>query len=354
MPIVPEWQRHHATLLAWPQRPELWEGQYQEIQEVWARVISLLSRTETVYILINPTSSDSAIHSLSNAVPNAPFKQDFLKQDILARLERKQAEIQNIKFCSIATDDVWIRDYGPIWIGAKEAVLFEFDGWAKKYSPYDQDQASGAKLLAKWEHAAVNKDFVMEGGAMDTDGQSLLLTESCTLFRSPYLKKSRYEQEFRACFGIEDIIWLKAGLPGDDTDGHVDMISRFVGQNTVLSCVCPKDQAAHHILQENQRRLKDFRGRQGQQLEVIDLPLPPQTYSGGLTVPHTYANFYIANQQILVPVYGESSDETALGIIQECFPQHRIEAIDVNLMYLEGGGVHCMTMQVPDFSSKHE
>ena len=325
MRLVAEWETHRATLLAWPERTDLWEGRLMEIQDTWAKIAALLSEVEQVHILL--PSKDTALSAREKMAKHSCCE-------------------ENIFFHFIPTDDVWIRDYGPLWIDKKSALLFAFDGWGRKYAPYDKDNSSGGKLLHDLNHKIVVKDFVLEGGALDTDGNTLLTSESSILYRQPFYSQEQYEKEFYQCFAVENILWLRAGLPGDDTDGHVDMISRFVGKNKLLTCTCPKSHPAYEILHYNYQCLQAFRNK-GQPLEILELPLPQQIYTNGRALPRSYANFYIANGLVLVPVYGESSDETALGKIQGCFPQYRIEAIDASLMILEGGGIHCMTMQWP-------
>ena len=329
MRLIPEWGKHKGTLLAWPQRPELWAGYYNEIQETWARIAALLSRSEEVHILLH---------------------QEKRKEEIMTKILKKEAQENRIFFHNVPTDDVWIRDYGPLWVGNKKALLFVFDGWAQKYSPHEKDNLAGSRLLELWGHQALPKNFVLEGGAIDTDGETLLVSESCILFRSPFWDSKRYEEEFKNCFGVKNTLWLKGGLPGDDTDGHVDMLCRFVAKNKVLNTLCRVGDPAYEILQENQKRLQKFRNAEGHALDITILPLPAQIYEEGRALPRSYANFYIAQNQVLVPVYGENTDEIALEVVQNCFPQHKIEAIDSSRIILEGGALHCLSMQVPDFT----
>ena len=326
MKLFPEWKEHHATLLAWPQREDLWEECLEEVQDLWARVGALLSRVEQVHILVNPGASTLKI------------KEKCLKHD---------ACLEKLFFHFIPTDDVWIRDYGPLWVREKGAMVFGFDAWGKKYFPYEQDHQAGARFLQKIGHEPPYRNFVLEGGALDTDGHSLLLTESSVLYRQPFYSREQYEEEFRKCFSIKKFLWLRGGLPGDDTDGHVDMITRFFDKNKVLTCLCPESHPAHGILHHNYELLLNFRDAQGQGLEIIDLPLPPQAYLNGRALIRSHANFYVANGLVLVPTYKAETDRLALERIQNCFPKHRVIGVDACLMALGGGGIHCMTLQGP-------
>ena len=326
MRLSPEWEEHRATLLAWPHREDLWGGHLAKIQETWAKIATLLSEVEQVHILVQDMVSVSAVKE---------------KLSLYSHSEK------NIFFHPIPTDDVWIRDYGPLWVAEKRALLFTFDGWGRKYAPSNLDNGSGEKILHSLACRATIQDFILEGGALDTDGHTLLVSLSSILYRQPFYNRREYENKFRQCFGVEDILWLKAGLPGDDTDGHVDMMTRFIAKNKVLTCRCAETHAAYPILSHNYEALLAFVNSKGEGLEIAELPMPPQIYVGGRALPRSYANFYIANQLVLVPIYGENSDQLALSKIQNSFPQHRIEAIDVSLMILEGGGPHCMTMQWP-------
>ena len=257
--LPPEWERHKGTLLAWPQRPELWSGHYNEVQGSWAKIAALLSQGEEVHILLH---------------------QEKLKEAILTKILEYKGKESRIFFHNVPTDDVWIRDYGPLWVEDRKALLFVFDGWAQKYSPHEKDNLAGERLLELWGHQALPKNFVLEGGALDTDGETLLLSESCILFRSPFWTPERCEEEFKDCFGVRNILWLKGGLPGDDTDGHVDMLCRFTAKNKMLNSLCTKDHPAYGILQENQKRLQDFRNTQGYSLDIAILPLPPPNLCG--------------------------------------------------------------------------
>ena len=344
MPLLPEWTPHASTLLAWPQRPELWSGHYKEVQKDWAKIAALLSQKEDVRILIHPDSSQAQEDEIREQIEKHPCRQD------------------KVFFHTIPTDDVWVRDYAPVWIEQKKALLFIFDGWAKKYTPYKNDNSAGAAILKSLGHEPVCKNFILESGAVDTDGKTLLLNETCILFREPFLSRKKYETECKSAFGIKNILWLKGALPGDDTGGHTDLICRFVGKNRVLHTVCNKNHEAYTMLKENQNRLENFHktaesaaenAAERAALEITALPLPKQLYQKESPLPRSYANFYIANEKVLVPVYGEKTDEAALTAIQSCFSSRSIEAVDSSRLILEGGAVHCQTMQIPSFQAAH-
>ena len=194
MPYIPEWKKHRGTLLAWPQRPELWEGQHEAIQNTWAEISARLSQTEEVHILIN----------------EAP-----LSDIILQRIQQYQpCLIENIHFHTIRTDDVWIRDYSPLWTEDRQALVYEFDGWGEKYTPYAYDNACGIKLLQHFGHKALVKNLVLEGGAIDSDGQTVLASESCLLFRRPFFKTRGLSARISKQSGYPQHIVAQGGVTG--------------------------------------------------------------------------------------------------------------------------------------------
>ncbi len=335
--------------MSWPQRPELWSGHYAEIQNTWARIAAALSCVEELHILLRDSSAKAGIQERIAKSPKVLKKQ--------GQPSSPGTECEPIFFHSIPTNDVWVRDYAPLWVDSRTAIQYAFDGWAKKYSPWEEDCAAGEILLSQWGHRSINRNMALEGGAFDTDGDTLLVSESCLLYRRPYMSHEAWAKELCLYLGKKRLVWIKGPLPGDDTDGHVDMSARFVAPNTALCSRAKKNEAAYDILQENRRRLQSASrfctALQDEDrevhLEMIDLPLPPQAYVQGRALARTYANFYIANGLLLMPVYGEKTDYEAVSILQNCFPKHHIEAVDVSSMILEGGALHCMTMQIPDF-----
>ena len=363
--LLPEWEKHYGTLLTWPQVSSIWGEDFIEIQETWAKITSLLSKHEKVFILIDPKTSKTFLENINEL------------------LIKYSCNLNNINFLEIPTNDVWIRDYGPIWVKSSNkkpiGISFGFDGWGKKYFPYDNDNKAGTKILEKLGHDIHIENIILEGGSIETNGEILIVTDSCNLFREPYLEKNEYELIFKDLFGVKKILWIKGALPGDGTDGHIDMLTRFASKNTIITSIANPDSAPYLILKKNIKRIEDFLnlesntvgGKVGfrkyeedlnkdlnylnKDTQLIDnfryvyLPLPQQTYINGFALARSYANFYIANEQVLVPVYNEKSDEVALKIIESCFPDRTIQAIDCSKLILQGGALHCITMQIPNY-----
>ena len=322
MKIFPEWREHKGTLLSWPQRNDLWNGKTEYIEKLWVHITSLLSRHEEVHILLHKKEKENQI------------KEAYLRID-------QDTKLDNIIFHNIPTDDVWVRDYAPIFLDNKEALIFKFDAWRRQFTPYKEDDLSGLRIVNALGWKPIQKDYVLEGGSIDTDGHLLLATLPSIVSRFPCFSKNKYEKLLKKTLKIDTIIWLHAGLPGDHTDGHVDTLSRFFEKGKIITCVCHKKHPAYHNLWENYKILEQEAKKLN--LEIQDLVLPPQKQN----LPRSYANFYIANKQILVPVYNEKTDDLALQQIQTCFPEHSIEGIDASLLIEEGGAIHCITMQIP-------
>ncbi len=351
--LYPEWNAQSSVLIAWPHRPDLWYGHFPEIESLWARIVALLSQNKgEVWILNDPSLSPPLCPSpLPLSSPSSLGDKKIL--DILVKHEIQEGKI---RFLPICTDDVWIRDYGPIWTDESKAILFHFDGWGKKYTPWERDDLAGRKILDFLHHEAITEEIVLEGGAVDTDGFLLLTTRSCLLKRNIAKTCKDYEKLFYRYFGIQEVIWLEEGLPDDDTDGHVDLISRFIGRRKILTSVCEKEnEPADESLRRNLTQLEKFRDQHGQPLEIETIPLPPPLYHSyeDRLLPRSYANFFIANQMLLVPVFREKTDEKALRILQNCFPDKEIYEIPADKMILEGGGIHCMTMQKTEFANSN-
>lgn len=328
--LFPEWHPHRATWLAWPHRRELWSGHHAAIEERWIQIAALLSHSEQVHILI----------------PQELQAQEL--QELRERFRRRGAQEESIFLHPIDTDDVWIRDYGPLWLTSGEGLLFEFDGWGKKYQPFDRDAEAGEKIVKLLGEKAHPAKLILEGGAIDTDGELLISVSACLKRRANQLTIRGYRQRLQELLQPAATLLLEHGLPGDDTDGHVDMITRFVAPRKVVTSVAKeRSHPAFEQMKENRKALESFRDPAGQPLEVIPLPLPTAQYWEEAPLPCSYANFYIANRFILVPLYADEHDAEALQILQRLFPERDAVGIDARQMILEGGALHCMTLQQP-------
>lgn len=337
-----EWERHEGTWLSWPKDKVTFPGQaLGAVEDVYIKAMKSLLKGEKVFLLVDDESHEG-----------------YVKE----RLRSSGVGMRDVSFHRIKSVDVWIRDYGPTFIknrqtGETAAVKWRFNAWGGKYKPLKQDDRAG--LLAA-EHSRVRvfrPGIVMEGGAIESNGEgTILTTEQCLLNknRNPRLTKGQVEDYLKGYLGAHTIIWLKDGIEGDDTDGHVDDIARFAGKNRVLCAFESdgKDRQNHRALLHNYRLLKKAKTSGGERLEVIRLPMPepavfPKRPFAGPRLPLSYANFYIGNSCVIVPVFGCRADEEALSIIGGCFPDREIVPVYSVPFVYGAGAIHCATQQQP-------
>jgi agmatine deiminase len=323
-----EWEPHEATLMAWPARRELWRGQYDEACAVHAAVAGAIARYEPVTMVAAPADHDAAA----------------------------QACGPGVEVVAIPINDSWARDCGPIGVvgagGARAAVDFVFNGWGRKYAPWDDDDALAARVGERLGWPVVRAPFVLEGGSVAVDGEgTLITTEQCLLHpnRNPGLTRAEIEDGLRAYLGVERIIWIPFGLADDDdTDGHVDNVACFVEPGIVMVQGCDDASAPDHDrLAIDRRCLAGGRDAAGRRLEVVDIPVLARADGPRGPRPVPYLNFYVGNGAVVVPVAGHSADEKALAIIGSCFPGRDVVAVPGAVLAQGGGGVHCITQQVP-------
>ncbi|MCU1269305.1 MAG: peptidyl-arginine deiminase family protein [Acidobacteriaceae bacterium] len=368
-----EWEPHAATWLAWPHYKLDWPGKFEPIPWVYAEIIRYLSRNERVELIVK----DAAAEKLARKT-----------------LQRAHTLNDNIRFHRWLTDRVWTRDSGCAFVwpcgadtpvrqtGAKApvsskavsarleaaptqsstppqyaAVKWRFNAWAK-YPNWKHDEKIGS-LMARVAGAnqiqpvAGKKRVVLEGGSIDVNGRgSLITTEECLLSRvqqrNPGMKRQDYEKIFAEYLGASNVIWIGSGIVGDDTHGHVDDITRFVSPDTVLTCLDADPQSENYeALRENLRRLRDATTEDGKPLATIDLPMPAPIYFEGRRLPASYANFYIANRVVLVPVFNDPNDRVALDILADIFPDRDVVGIYCGDLIWGFGAIHCMTQQQP-------
>src|SRR6201996_8596782 len=320
-----EWARHAATWIAWPHNAEDWPGKFQPIPWVYCEIVRWLSSVEDVHILVNDAAAEKRV---------------------LGMLRRQGANLGRLHFHKWRTDRVWLRDSGPIFVKDAQDKLaitnWKFNAWAKYDNWHNDDQIPEhiAKLygMQSFEPHVKLADgtehrMVLEGGSIDTNGAGVLLTtEECLLSdvqqRNPGGSREQLEQAFHDYLGIEQVLWLNRGCAGDDTHGHVDDISRFVGENTILTTVEPNRRDENHEpLAENLDRLKSARNLKKRPFEIKTLPMPAPVVFDGQRLPASYANFYIANGLVLVPTFNDPADREALGILAGLFPDRRVVGI---------------------------
>jgi agmatine deiminase len=329
-----EWAPHAATWLAWPHKEASWPGKLDRIPPIFATMARSLVRGEDVNICV----ADAAMEAAARAV---------LSEDGVA--------LDRVHFFAIPTNDSWARDHGPIFLnredGAQAIVDWDYNAWGNKYPPYDLDDQVPRRLGARLELPVFHPGMVLEGGSIDTDGEgTLLTTEACLLNpnRNPALDRGQIEARLRAYLGVEIILWLGDGIAGDDTDGHVDDLTRFVAPGVVVTAVEDNvHDANHHPLAENLARLRNLRDARGRRLDIHTLPMPDPVECEGQRLPASYANFYIGNRAVLLPQFACPQDEIAVRVLENLFPGRPIVGVDCRDLVWGLGAFHCLTQQQP-------
>lgn len=340
MRMPAEWAGHAATWIAWPHQRADWPGKFEAIPWVYAEIVRQLHVSEPVCILVNDGRAEARA------------------RQVLARLP---LDGERIRFVRIRTDRVWTRDYVPLFItgtsGEVALTCWHFNGWAK-YPNWQNDAAVPRRLskllgLPAWEPAFAGRPVVLEGGSIDVNGQGLLLTtEECLLSpiqaRNPDLERAGLERLFADYLGIQKVLWLGRGLAGDDTHGHVDDLARFVNEHTIVAVVeeNPADDN-FEPLRENLERLRGLTDLDGRHFEIVPLPMPAPVYFDGHRLPASYANFYIANDRVLVPTFNDPHDRKALATLAGLFPGRTVAGIHAVDLVWGLGTLHCLTMQQP-------
>lgn len=329
-----EWEPHEATWLVWPHNRETWSATLGEAQEAFCLMVEAISQVEQVCLVVC----------------------DEVQAEGVARsLESFQVKQSALRFFFIRTNDSWVRDTGPIFVldscGSLISVDFGFDAWGGKYPPWDLDNALGETISQSIGLLAHRANFVLEGGSIDSDGQgTFLTTESCLLRGRKGKGRNRecMERRLHGWLGASKVIWLDGELAGDDTGGHVDDLARFVAPHKVVvpSESDPLD-ANYLVLQENRRRLGYARDSSENRLEVVELPMPTPVFCEGVRCPASYANFYFANESLLLPVFGCESDDRALEIFRGLLPNRSVIPIPARALVAGFGSVHCLTQQEP-------
>lgn len=330
-----EWVKHEATWLSWPHKEASWPDKIETIYEPYCQFIKAVAEGEKVRINVN----DEAMRAFA-----------------IAELEKVNADFSNIEFYLNATNDAWCRDHGPAFLlnesGDKKAVVdWGYNAWGDKYPPYDLDDVIPTKIAQHFELPLYNPDIVMEGGSVEFNGAGTILTTTACLLnenRNPHLSKEQIEQYLLEFYGAEQVLWLGDGIVGDDTDGHIDDITRFVNEDTVLTVVesNPLDEN-YLLLQENLEALKAMRLRDGRALNIVELPMPSPVIHEDTRLPASYANFYIANAAVIVPTFRDVNDQKALDIIKGVFADRKVIGIDSTDIIWGLGSFHCLSQQEP-------
>jgi agmatine deiminase len=333
-----EWEPHAGTWFTWP-RPEgiSFPDKYDTVPPLYAELIRHLVEVEEVNI--NVWNSDME-----------GWAGDLLR--------KYKAPLERVRFHHFPAYEPWCRDHGPIFLvreqnGKHERAIVDwgYNAWGNKYPPFDLDDAIPQHVAKLRDLPLFSPGIVMEGGSIEVNGRgTLLTTEACLLNpnRNPHLNKSQIEQYLKDYLGVTKVLWLGEGIVGDDTDGHIDDITRFVNPTTVVTVVeeDPQDEN-HELLQENLKRLRILRDQDDQPLRVVELPMPGRIEHEGQRLPASYANFYLANRMVLVPTYRSANDAKALAILQKVFSDRRVVGIDSTELIWGLGSFHCISQQEP-------
>ncbi|AFQ45006.1 agmatine deiminase family protein [Desulfosporosinus meridiei] len=332
--MPPEWSEHARTFISWPIKTSMcYPEEYDAVCEGYSEIIRAISEFEPVTVLVNANDYRS----------------------VSGKLGSKRVEI-----LSVEHNDAWLRDNGPTFVISEDGdiagVNWRFNAWGEKYAPWDLDDLLAAKVLNHLGLKQFDAPLVMEGGSFHVDGEgTLLTTEQCLLNanRNPHLTKDQIEAELMKYLNIRKVIWLKRGLDGDETDGHIDNLACFAAPGKILLQVCedPLDDN-YEITQENLAILQKEIDAQGRKLEIIPIQQPPKRYDSVSKTRLTlsYLNFYFVNEGIILPVFGgeaNRTDELAVEVLNKAFPQRRIRRVNGMGIIREGGNVHCTTQQMP-------
>jgi agmatine deiminase len=360
-----EWEPHEGTWLSWPHNPRTWVGNFGPIPAVFAEIVRALCERENVHICVRDGSSEASVLKL---------------------LQGGKVDCANVRFYHIPTNDAWARDHGPIFIrrdgkaqslplleaaenqsgssseieSAPIAIVdWKFNSWGEKYPPWDDDDAVPEKVAAILKMPCYHPRVVLEGGSIEVNGNGTVLTTESVLLnpnRNPSLSKKQIEARLDEYLAARNVIWLGDGIAGDDTDGHIDDLSRFVNPTTVVTVVEDDSEDINYkALHENYERLQSARDQDGAKLEIVKLPTPGKVFRGAVhadrpaeeRLPASYANFYIGNGAVLVPVFGHANDKKALGLLSDFFPGRKVVGIQCKDLVGGYGAIHCVTQQQP-------
>lgn len=330
-----EWEPHAATWLSWPHNRDTWPGKFEPVEPAYAEMVRALAASETVHINVLDAAHDRHV-------------EQFLQ---------KRGITGDVRLHRFPTNDAWCRDHGAIFVvrpggdAPLAAIHCDYNAWGGKYPPFDRDVLIPKRMAGTLGVPRFAGGLVLEGGSIEPNGAgAMLTTEQCLLNpnRNPQLDRDAIERRLRDLFGITQVLWLGDGIVGDDTDGHIDDLARFVARDSVVTVI--EDNAAdenYQPLQDNRARLERMRLADGSPLRIVELPMPAPKYFDGQRLPASYANFYIANTSVLLPVFGDPMDAESGRILAPLFPGRKIVPVECLDLVLGLGTVHCLTQQVP-------
>ncbi|OOM75962.1 agmatine deiminase [Clostridium puniceum] len=327
-----EWTSHERTFISWPVKESMcYPNNYEVICHGYAELINAISEFETVTVIVNPEDLETT---------------------------QKLFHKSNIEFLPIKHNDAWLRDNGPTFLmdddGNMAGVNWNFNAWGGKYTPWDLDNEVAPKILDHFNIKKFDAPLIMEGGSIHVDGEgTLITTEECLLNpnRNPNLTREQIENYLKKYLSIEKVIWLKNGLSGDETDGHVDNIACFAKPGSILIQTCADSNDDNYkITLQNLEILKNQTDAKGRKFEIIQIAQPPKTEYGNHRLTLSYLNFYFVNGGIILPIFGDNAKETdkmAEKVLSGTFPERKIRKINGMAVITEGGNVHCTTQQMP-------
>ena len=331
-----EWAPHAATWLSWP-RPDgiSFPDAYDKVMPAFARMVDALADSEPVCINVWDAAHEA---------------------DVRRQLNRNGARDSHVRFYRHPSYEPWCRDHGPIFLKRAEApetviVDWDYNAWGGKYPPHDLDDAVPTHIAELLGLPVYAPGMILEGGSIEVNGSgTLLTTRNCLLNpnRNPHLSQAEIEERMREYLGVHHFLWLGDGIEGDDTDGHIDDLTRFVSRSMVVTVVEPNSEDPNHgPLTENLRALAGMCVEDGTPLDVRHLPMPARIDREGLRLPASYANFYIANKVVLLPVFNDPKDAEAVSVLEPLFPGRRVVPIDCTELIWGLGAFHCLTQQQP-------
>ncbi|MCW4009574.1 MAG: agmatine deiminase family protein [Candidatus Bathyarchaeota archaeon] len=334
-----EWEKHDAIWLSWPHDPTTFPLRVDKAEETYVQIIKLIHQTEHVNLFV---------------------KNPDMEQKATGLLKENAVNLGRVRFFKFDYADVWFRDYGPTFVVDQHhrlaMVRWIFNSWGEKYDELLKDRRITPYMNQQMQLPCFEPEIVLEGGSIDVNGAgTLLTTEQCLLNpnRNPALSKTEIEGYLKSYLGVSRVLWLNAGIVGDDTDGHIDDIARFVNPTTVL-CAYEEDpnDENYAALKENYELLRRAVDQDGNNLQVVKLPMPCALGDNAERLPASYTNFYIGNSVVLVPVFSHKNDKRALSIIQEWFPDRKVAGVNCNDLVHGLGTLHCISQQQPTSNFK--
>ena len=331
-----EFELQSAMWLSWPHKEASWPGKIETIFPVYSQFIKLVAESEKVCINV---------------------ADEKMKLFVLQHLQTANCDLQNVQFYFNPTNDAWCRDHGPAFVvnrNKKEKAIVDWDynAWGDKYPPYDLDDVIPTLIGEKLGLHVFHPNIIMEGGSVDFNGKgTLLTTTSCLLHknRNPRLSRAEIEKYLIEYYGVDNVLWLADGIVGDDTDGHIDDLTRFVNADTVVTVIEENlNDENYKPLQENLQLLKKMRLENGKQFNIVELPMPHLVMYEDQRLPASYANFYIANKYVIVPTFRDGkNDYRAIEILQSCFKDRKVVGLDSTDLIWGLGSFHCLSQQEP-------